>query len=303
MGPNKNYPGLAITENQWKLEEVEQEFRAQIVFTLKHVPQISHLSGHMGSTGFHPDVAKMVSRLSEEYDLPVMSREINQELGLSGVTYNGPKGTSAEKEASFIRMLEKLEAGKSYMFVDHPSYDNIEMQGLGHIGYEDVAMDRQGVTDTWTSVLRESKDLDWAEWFLAFPMEHQPGNQFVYNSLATYMHSAILTRVTGERALDYLQPRLLRQLGIVEATWEESPQGIQIGGWGLKAKTEDMAKLGLLAKKQITISILFQVQFSLRSCIQIRHSVQNPCPDISIPFISFRTGGNFHQIKPDNSFT
>jgi hypothetical protein len=27
----------------------------------------------------------------------------------------------------------------------------MEMQGVGHIGYEDVAVDRQGVTDTWTS--------------------------------------------------------------------------------------------------------------------------------------------------------
>ena len=389
MGPNKNYPGLAISENQWKLEEIEREFRAQIEFALKHVPQISHLSGHMGSTGFHPEITEMVDRLSQEYDLPIMSRSIMQALGISGVTYDGPKGTSAEKEESFIRMIEKLEPGKSYMFVDHPSYDNLEMQGVGHIGYEDVAEDRQGVTDTWTSekvkkavsknrvelvnfisitkalprsdpqaekvnpkaisdyieavknsvqdlhslmivrngkvvaeywfgenaankphvmysvsktftataigfaiqegllkvtdkvttffpdqlpkevnlklqaleighlltmtvghdvdptgVLRQQDEKDWAKAFLAFPLLHQPGSQFVYNSLATYMLSAILQKVTGQRLLEYLQPRLLRPLGIVGATWDQSPQGIDIGGWGLKVKTEDMAKLG-----------------------------------------------------------
>ena len=59
------------------------------------------------------------------------------------------------------------------------------------------------------------------------------------------MLSAILTEVTGERLLDYLQPRLFRPLGITGATWEESPQGIHLGGWGLMVKTEDMAKLGL----------------------------------------------------------
>lgn len=389
MGPNKNYQGLSILENPWKLEEIEKEFRAQIEFALKHVPQISHLSGHMGSTGFHPEVTEMVARLSVEYDLPVMSRSAMQELGISGVTYNGPKTTSEEKELAFISMLEKLEPGKSYMFVDHPAYDNLEMQGVSHVGYEDVAVDRQGVTDTWTSdkvkeavaknnvelinfpalakalprsnlesekinpiaitnylqavkennqelhslmivrngkvvaeqyfgenaankphalfsvsktftataigfavqegllkvtdkvisffpeklpkevssnlaalevrhlltmtvghdvdptrVLREKTDTDWVEAFLAFPVDHQPGTQYVYNSLATFMLSAILNQVTGERLLDYLQPRLLRPLGIVGATWDQNPQGIDVGGWGLQVKTEDMAKLG-----------------------------------------------------------
>ncbi|EOZ97840.1 Beta-lactamase class C and other penicillin binding protein [Indibacter alkaliphilus LW1] len=389
MGPNENYPGLAVIENQWKLNEIEQEFRAQIELGLKNVPQVSHLSGHMGSTSFHPDVAQMVLKLSAEYDLPVMNREVMQPLGIIGVSYDGAKGTFSEKEASFIRMLDNLEPGKSYMFVDHPSYDNVEMQGVGHHGYENVAEDRQGVTDIWTSqkvkeaisnkgvelvnfitlskalprsdpeevnfnsqaiieylnavnkneqdlhslmilrngkvvfeewfgenaankthtmysvsktftataigfavqedllkvtdkvisffpeklpneisdhlqaleirhlltmtvghdvdptgVLRETEGLDWVEGFLAFPLEHPPGTTYVYNSLATYMLSAILTKVSGERILDFLQPRLYRPLGIVGATWDESPQGIQIGGWGLNVKTEDMAKLG-----------------------------------------------------------
>jgi CubicO group peptidase (beta-lactamase class C family) len=95
-----------------------------------------------------------------------------------------------------------------------------------------------------TGVLRENTNSDWAEAFLAFPIEHKPGTQFVYNSLATYMLSAIITKVTGERILDYLQPRLFRPLGIAGATWDKSPQGIQVGGWGLNVKTEDMAKLG-----------------------------------------------------------
>jgi CubicO group peptidase (beta-lactamase class C family)/predicted glycoside hydrolase/deacetylase ChbG (UPF0249 family) len=389
IGSNPNYPGLAITDAQWKLEEIEQEFRAQIDLALKHLPQISHLSGHMGSTGFNPEVSAMVERLSQEYDLPVMSRNVMQDMDISVVSYDGPKETFEEKETSFIRMLEKLEAGKSYLFVDHPAYDNLEMQGVSHIGYEDVAVDRQGVTDTWksekvketvtnqeielvnfitiakalprsdpekekinpqaiaeylqavksktqdlhslmilrngkvvseqwlgdhkankshamysvskaftataigfavqdglldvsdkvisffpdklpkeissnlqaleirhlltmtvghnvdpTKVIRENGDVDWVEAFLAFPVEHMPGKQFVYNSLATYMLSAILTKVTGERLLDYLQPRLFRPLGIVGATWDESPQEINLGGWGLEVKTEDMAKLG-----------------------------------------------------------
>ena len=45
--PNPNYPRLAITENKWKIDEIEQEFRAQIELALKNIPHLSHLSGHM----------------------------------------------------------------------------------------------------------------------------------------------------------------------------------------------------------------------------------------------------------------
>jgi len=47
-------------------------------------------------------------------------------------------------------MLESLEPGKTYLFVDHPGLDSPELRSIHHIGYEDVAMDRQGVTDLWT---------------------------------------------------------------------------------------------------------------------------------------------------------
>lgn len=391
MSSNPAYPGQAITENKWSLPEIEQEFRAQIELGLKNIPQISHLSGHMFSTGFDPEVVKLVKRLAEEYNLPAMDRvDATEQYNFTFVSYDGPKKTSAEKEASFIRMLEKLEAGKSYMFLDHPAYDNDEMQTVGHIGYEDVAVDRQGVTDLLTSekvkqaikerniklityneltkslprstpkaekmnekgitgfldavkksgmdlhslmivrngkvvaerwlgdhaankphvmfsvsktftataigfavaegklkvtdkvisffpdklpaqmndnlkaleirhllmmssghdvepgaAIRNSADADWVKAFLAAPFEHQPGTHYVYNSFATYMLSAIIQEVTGEKLIDYLYPRLFRPLGIIGATWEESPQEINIGGWGLYVKTEDMAKLGL----------------------------------------------------------
>lgn len=46
------------------------------------------------------------------------------------------------------------------------------------------------------------------------------------------MLSAIVQKVTGEKVVDYLYPRLFRPLGIVNARWQESPQGINTGGWG-----------------------------------------------------------------------
>ncbi|MPY15686.1 serine hydrolase domain-containing protein [Paenibacillus glucanolyticus] len=86
----------------------------------------------------------------------------------------------------------------------------------------------------------------WVDDFFKQEVEHEPGTHFVYNSAATYMLSAILQKVTGITLLDYLQPRLFEPLGIHGATWESCPKGINTGGWGLKVKTEDIAKFGQL---------------------------------------------------------
>ncbi|MEJ7618474.1 MAG: serine hydrolase domain-containing protein, partial [Pyrinomonadaceae bacterium] len=39
---------------------------------------------------------------------------------------------------------------------------------------------------------------DWVKAFLATPVVHQPGTKFLYNTLATYMLSAIVQKVTGQ---------------------------------------------------------------------------------------------------------
>lgn len=87
---------------------------------------------------------------------------------------------------------------------------------------------------------------DWVTAFLAHPVVHEPGTFYLYNSLGTYMLSAIVQQVTGEKVVDYLTPRLFEPLHIDKPRWEESPQGINCGGWGLYLKTEDLAKMGQL---------------------------------------------------------
>ena len=85
---------------------------------------------------------------------------------------------------------------------------------------------------------------NWPRTFLSLPVENQPGTWFVYNTAATYMLSAIITKLTGESLLDYLRPRLFDPLGIEDATWETDPHGINLGGTGLHIKTEDIARFG-----------------------------------------------------------
>jgi CubicO group peptidase (beta-lactamase class C family) len=89
------------------------------------------------------------------------------------------------------------------------------------------------------------KSENWVRTFLAQPITHQPGTVFMYNSAATYMCSAIVQKVTGQKIIDYLKP-LFEPLGITGMTWEECPRGINTGGWGLSIRTEDMAKFGQL---------------------------------------------------------
>lgn len=97
-----------------------------------------------------------------------------------------------------------------------------------------------------TGSLRAAADGDWVRAFLALPVEHAPGTHFVYNSGATYLVSAIVQKATGQTLLDFLGPRLFEPLGIAAPTWESSPQGINVGGWGLSLTTEDIVRFGLL---------------------------------------------------------
>jgi hypothetical protein len=64
--------------------------------------------------------------------------------------------------------------------------------------------------------------------------------------MASFMLSAIVQKVTGEKVVNYLTPRLFAPLGIEGYDWETNPEGINTGGWGLRLKTEDLAKFGQL---------------------------------------------------------
>jgi hypothetical protein len=47
-------------------------------------------------------------------------------------------------------MLEGLKPG-THLFVEHPGLDTAEMRAIGHSGYNEVAKDRDAVTEVFTS--------------------------------------------------------------------------------------------------------------------------------------------------------
>ena len=144
--PNKNYPQLALLQNKWTVADIEKEFRAQIELAIKKIPRISHISAHMGCTNMHDSVRAITKKLAQEYKIDIDL----EAAGVKGIGFDGPHKTSAEKKQSFINMLNKLQPGNTYLFVEHPGLNSPELQAIHHIGYENVAEDRQGVTDTWT---------------------------------------------------------------------------------------------------------------------------------------------------------
>ena len=147
VNPNKNYPGQSIKEHKWSITDIEKEFRAQIEMALKRIPQISHITSHMGCTYLSDEVQALSRKLAKEYHIDIDL----DEWQVANVRYNGPSKTAAEKIESFLNMLRKLESGKTYWFIDHPGINNEELQAVYHIGYEKVAEDRQGVTDVFTN--------------------------------------------------------------------------------------------------------------------------------------------------------
>lgn len=142
---NDNFPaGNSISEAKWKIEEVEKELRAQIELALRQVPQVSHLSNHMGFTSLDPKLKALVEKLAKEYKLGTETNNLKYFQGW------GRDVKPEERIDKFCENLEKLEPG-SYLFVEHPAHDTDEMKTVGHKGYENVATDREWVTRVFTS--------------------------------------------------------------------------------------------------------------------------------------------------------
>lgn len=138
--------GTALREADWKIDEIEKEIRAQIELAKRKVHHVSHLSFHMGCSDWNPRVKEVCARLAMEYNLyiPPSSGTLRRAGGF------GDAKTGSERTQKFIEILEGLSPG-TYLFVEHPGLDTPEMQAIGHPGYEDVATDREAVTQVFTS--------------------------------------------------------------------------------------------------------------------------------------------------------
>jgi hypothetical protein len=138
-------PNTGFLDAGPKLEEVERELRAQIEMAKRHIPRVSHLTAHMGTAVATPELKALTLRLAQEYGLPL------ENPALKGMrAWKGSATTPEEKEAAFVEAVGKLGPG-TWLFVEHPGFDVPEMRAMGHLGYTNVAADREGVTRVFTS--------------------------------------------------------------------------------------------------------------------------------------------------------
>ncbi|HMQ64193.1 MAG TPA: polysaccharide deacetylase family protein [Flavilitoribacter sp.] len=140
--PNDRFPaGSALQEHPWDIKEVEKELRAQIELAKREIPQLSHLSSHMGCLNMNDETKALFQKLGKEYGLDVFLEDY-QVQGMPGL---GDNTLPAEKRVEkFIENLRGLTPG-NWLFVEHPAHDLPEQQAIGHPGYEHVATDRAGV--------------------------------------------------------------------------------------------------------------------------------------------------------------
>ena len=87
---------------------------------------------------------------------------------------------------------------------------------------------------------------DWVKGFFESQAKFPPGDHFEYNSMNSFILSAIVTHITGETMFEYLSGKLFAPMGIRKVFWEVSPTGITKAGWGMFITQEDAAKLGQL---------------------------------------------------------
>jgi CubicO group peptidase (beta-lactamase class C family) len=143
---------------------------------------------------------------------------------------------------------------------DHPVVDFFSDRTIANLDDNKKAITIQNLLDMtsgldWTEPLGEGlpqsmiameRSADWEQFVLDRPIATKPGAAFNYDSGNPQLLSAILTRLTGQSALDYARKRLFEPLGISDVFWRSDPRGVSIGGYGLLLQPRDMAKFGYL---------------------------------------------------------
>ncbi len=87
--------------------------------------------------------------------------------------------------------------------------------------------------------------VDWIRDFINTPVVHEPGTTYMYNSTGSTLLGAIVRKKTGLGLIDYLKPRLFDKIGIDASNLKCycMPDGMEIGGGGMYATTEDNLRL------------------------------------------------------------
>jgi CubicO group peptidase (beta-lactamase class C family) len=87
---------------------------------------------------------------------------------------------------------------------------------------------------------------NWVEYILQTPVSEQHGMKMNYNSGSSHLLSYILQEATNMTTEEFARMYLFEPLQIKEYEWQQDPQGIYVGGFGMKMLAADLLKIGLL---------------------------------------------------------
>ena len=205
---------------------------ADAVAALLDDASAEHVELHSFSIFRKGHVAVEAYRWPYRPDLPRMIHSVTKSFTACGIGFAIAEGLIAKTDKVVSFFPEYLP----------PVVDS----KLAAMTVEDLLTMRTGHKDETSGSRWRGLKTSWIKEFFRIPVEYQPGSVYVYTSAASYMLSAILTRVTGQTLHAYLKPRLFEPLGIEGELWDLGPDGINSGGNGLTCKTIDLLKFGIL---------------------------------------------------------
>ncbi len=205
---------------------VSRQAVARLIAELKNDRKI-HLSGF----GMLLD-GKLVCEYYPEYNIPVC-RHVSFSVSKSVVSM----AVGIAEKQGILNPDEKL-------YDIFPSHSGVfQKRGMKNVTLRHLLTMTAGVTfDELSSFF----SMDWRMSYMGSDLGFEPGSDFAYNSLNTYMLVAAITKRSGKKFTDYINEYLFTPMGIHDVTWDKCPQGIEKGGWGMKLSVPDMLKLGQL---------------------------------------------------------
>lgn len=167
LDKNQYFPdNLDYVSEHAKIEEVEQELRAQIQTALDEGINLTHLDTHMGAMNLRPDLVGLYIKLGREFKLPVMMsknerstyslsvKDLTEDSGifLDNIYVASPEDYNKGMKQYYSQVLNNLKPGVHTILM-HTGYDNEEMRAMttGHEAYG--AKWRQQDFDFFTSAL------------------------------------------------------------------------------------------------------------------------------------------------------
>lgn len=234
-----------------------------IMETLPQKPEIPALGGGTSLPRATPESMGVHSSLIREYvaaidadktqnmhNLMILrGGKVIYECGFGGHDGSAPKMTfSACKSITSIAIGMLIDEGKlsltdSAADIFEGKVNIIDKLRMDNITVETLLTMRSGIVFNEAECFASA---NWVKSFFSSAVQGKIGETFNYNSLNTYILSAIVYKKTGKHMLEYLRERLFEPLGIVNYAWEKCPMGVEKGGWGLYMRPEDMGKIGTL---------------------------------------------------------